>query len=248
MGKVIVFLCVLILLGCRNPLVSDDGSNDQPVVENQAPAASFYDYDLRVSGSDNSAVNGDYINDEAARSSFSPGYRNSSNIYIYTFKILTDFYWGISDDYNQSNLASLQYYQSFLYADLKMAPATTGWTPSLASSAISLSIGTPITGSFESGGSVTGSYLFSDPDGDSEGISTYKWFLCTTNGDADEGEEIVGANSLSYTFPDGNIETVNGSVDKGNKYLKFEVTPVDEFGKAGTPLKSSASLNSFPGL
>ena len=83
-------------------------------------------------------------------------------------------------------------------------------------------------------------------DNDSEGLSTYQWYLCTTNASDDEGVAITGATLKTYDIPDtATLETETGSISKSGKYLKFEITPVDELGGVGDTVKSEASYMSF---
>ncbi|MDH3711379.1 MAG: T9SS type A sorting domain-containing protein, partial [Cyclobacteriaceae bacterium] len=80
-----------------------------------------------------------------------------------------------------------------------------------------------ITGSTEVGLSLTGSYNYSDADGDLEGTSTFRWLR--------DNVEIAGATALSYTLQ---------SADEGATIL-FEVTPVALTGVlTGNPVLSSA--------
>lgn len=66
------------------------------------------------------------------------------------------------------------------------------------------------------GETVTGFYNYSDPNGDAESGSTYKWYVADDN--AGTGKMVIsGATELSYTY----LES-----DKG-KYISFEVTPSD---------------------
>jgi hypothetical protein len=72
-------------------------------------------------------------------------------------------------------------------------------------------------------------YNFSDPDGDGEGTSTYRWFRCDTA--VDPGTVIPGATGKTYTTTGDDL----------TKYLKAEVTPVDDRGGVGTAVISTAS-------
>lgn len=76
---------------------------------------------------------------------------------------------------------------------------------------------------------LTGSYSFSDPDEDQkEGSSTYRWLQADT---ADgEFEPIEGAVGANYILTD----------EQNEKYIQFEVTPVDSYGKAGESICSEA--------
>ncbi|SEM62677.1 The GLUG motif-containing protein [Paenibacillus sp. OV219] len=87
-----------------------------------------------------------------------------------------------------------------------------------------------ITGTAKVGVQLTGMHTFNDSDtGDTEGTSTFRW-LSSSNGTT--YNEIVGATSLAYTPVTGDL----------NKTIKFEVTPVDNHGLAGTPVLSNATL------
>ena len=74
-------------------------------------------------------------------------------------------------------------------------------------------------------------HSFSDPDGDAEGSSTYKWYRCDDKIGTND-VEIPGATAQTYT-------TVAADEDK---YIKFEVTPVDEHGLAGAPVSIISSM------
>ncbi|BBI36344.1 S-layer homology domain-containing protein [Cohnella abietis] len=88
-----------------------------------------------------------------------------------------------------------------------------------------------ITGAAQVGSALTGTHTFSDPDeGDTEGASTYRWLISSTLDGAYSA--IVGATSASYSPI---------AVDQG-KHIKFEVTPVDNHGLAGTPAVSQPTL------
>ncbi|MBO5452592.1 MAG: S-layer homology domain-containing protein [Clostridia bacterium] len=71
-----------------------------------------------------------------------------------------------------------------------------------------------VKGNFNVGNSVTGEYEFYDPNKDSEGVSTYKWYIA----DSLYGQymPINGATDKTLVFTDEMI----------NKYIKFGVTPV----------------------
>lgn len=70
------------------------------------------------------------------------------------------------------------------------------------------------------------SYTFRDEDGHSEGNSEFRWLVA----DAADGEytEIPGATSRNLFVKE----------EWEDKYLKFEVTPVDQYAKAGTAVQS----------
>jgi hypothetical protein len=82
----------------------------------------------------------------------------------------------------------------------------------------------------------TGVYTFSDPDGDGPGTHTYKWYRSDYSSGV-PATAITGATSLTYT----------PVIADGGKWICFEITPVDEYGLAGTPLKSAFKyINALP--
>ena len=86
-----------------------------------------------------------------------------------------------------------------------------------------------ITGTLKVGETLTGSYDYSDINGDLEGASTFKWY--SANDNAGGGKTaIAGATAKTYVLQPGDLE----------KYLSFEVTPVAATGIAqGTPVESA---------
>jgi hypothetical protein len=82
----------------------------------------------------------------------------------------------------------------------------------------------------------TGNYSYSDPESDPEGTSTFKWYQSATS-DGAGAVAISGATQKTYT----------PSVNDGSKYICFEVTPVDNKGGIGIPVKSSFKyINAVP--
>jgi uncharacterized protein YjiK len=80
-----------------------------------------------------------------------------------------------------------------------------------------------ITGTPQVGRTVTGSYSYSDAEGDAEGTSTYRWLR--------DGAPISGATGRSYTLV---------TADEG-AMVAFEVTPVAVTGASpGAPVQSQA--------
>lgn len=88
---------------------------------------------------------------------------------------------------------------------------------------------------------LTGTYTFTDPDGDVEGTSLYQWYEATDASGTDE-LKLLGEKSLTYTV----------SGDMTGKYLAFEVTPVSATGGAdyleGVPVKSAYVLVNATGI
>lgn len=76
--------------------------------------------------------------------------------------------------------------------------------------------------------SLTGTYVFTDPDGDTEGTSQYQWMLA----DSADGEfvPIEGATA----------ERLLVKKEWEDKYLKFQVTPADKYEKVGESVASEA--------
>lgn len=87
--------------------------------------------------------------------------------------------------------------------------------------------GVSISGSpLQVGTTLTGSYSYSDPDGDLEGTSTYRWFR--------DGAVITGATSVSYLLTSSDAGALMG----------FEVTPVSSTGFPNTGNAVSYTLSS----
>lgn len=83
-----------------------------------------------------------------------------------------------------------------------------------------------VSGTPTIGEQLTGNYLYSDADGDTESGSTYKWYR-SDNSSGLGKSEISGAVSQQYTLQEG---------DTG-KYISFEVTPNDGI-TTGTAVES----------
>lgn len=75
---------------------------------------------------------------------------------------------------------------------------------------------------------MTGSYLFTDPDTNTEGTSTYQWYRISA---IPEPQLITGATATTY-------HTVSADIGCA---LAFQITPIDQFGMAGTPVMSAPS-------
>lgn len=73
---------------------------------------------------------------------------------------------------------------------------------------------------------LTGSYTYGPNGGGVEGTSLFQWYRADDVGGSGEAA-IGGANAQTYSITPADI----------GKYLAFEVTPVDEFGAVGTPVK-----------
>ena len=88
-----------------------------------------------------------------------------------------------------------------------------------------------ITGTVGISSLVSGSYQFTDANGDAEGASRYQWYI----GDSQEESSFSPINGET-------AKTFNIPAVYAGKYLRFEVTPVDAFGLAGSAVKSDPVL------
>ncbi len=197
---------------------------------NQAPSVSFGDWDFEVSGADISAANDKYY-----LNGTSVGFDKYSGINgheLFFYQATEGNYWVLGPDFLsvKDTVQNTDYYNDESpYPDY---PPVSGWLQSSNGLEIaSLEVwAMPFTGDTTTiGTTITGNYVFSDPDGDSEGISLYQWYACDTSDS--EGTAISGATDISFTT----------TASEDGKYLKIEVTPVDEYGAVGTPVKSEAS-------
>jgi len=87
----------------------------------------------------------------------------------------------------------------------------------------------PITGILKVGETLTGHYTYSDINGDSEGVTTFKWYRADDS--AGSGKTpIPGATAITYILQPGDL----------GKYVSFEVTPVAATGiTQGTAVESA---------
>jgi len=77
-------------------------------------------------------------------------------------------------------------------------------------------------GSYTTGTVLTGSYEFSDADGNAEGTSTFKWYR--------DGLAIAGATSVRYTVQSADV----------SKNIAFEITPIDNTSQSGSAVATSS--------
>ena len=86
-----------------------------------------------------------------------------------------------------------------------------------------------VTGTAKVNSTLSGSYTFTDIDGDTEAGSTYRWLISNTSGG--EYTAITGATSKNYRLTSSDL----------GKYIKFEVTPkTTDNPTTGEAVKSSA--------
>lgn len=99
---------------------------------------------------------------------------------------------------------------------------TTNFTPVASSVNVG---GTPL----DVGVTLTGSYTYSDSDGDAQGTSTFQWFRSDNNSGLNK-TAIPSATGLTYTLTSSDL----------TKYITFQVTPVAVTGSSpGTTVESS---------
>ncbi len=104
------------------------------------------------------------------------------------------------------------------------------WTGAVApAEAAPTATGAAITGTLQVGETLTGSYTYSDINGDAEGSTTFKWY--SANNSSGSGKTTIpGATAKDYVLQPGDL----------GKYISFEVTPVAAAGIAqGTPVESA---------
>ncbi|OPX45620.1 endo-1,4-beta-xylanase A precursor [Ruminiclostridium hungatei] len=87
----------------------------------------------------------------------------------------------------------------------------------------------PITGTLKVGETLTGHYIYSDINGDSEGVTTFKWYRADNS--AGSGKTAIsGATAITYILQEDDL----------GKYISFEVTPVAVTGiTQGTAVESA---------
>ncbi|MDG0808934.1 Ig-like domain-containing protein [Cohnella rhizosphaerae] len=106
---------------------------------------------------------------------------------------------------------------------------STGFGPIKPANVAPVATNVEIDGIDEVGQQLTGSYDYSDADSNSQGTSTFKWYV-GSNQDGTGKVEITNETGLTYTPVAGDT----------NKYLFFEVTPVAVAGVlTGTPVVST---------
>lgn len=125
-------------------------------------------------------------------------------------------------------------YNFRVYADNANGTSTvssaTNATPVSATPSAPVASSVQIAGSASVGELLVGSFTYSDPNANSQGVSTYRWLRSdTSNGTY---AAISGATGTSYTLTSSDL----------NKYIKFEVTPVATVAPTtGTAALSAAS-------
>jgi hypothetical protein len=90
-----------------------------------------------------------------------------------------------------------------------------------------------ISGTGTVGSTLTGSYTYSDPAGNAQGVSTFRWLRASTSGGS--YSSIGGATATTHVLTTADI----------GKYLEFEVTPVSTLATGSAAVSSpTAQINS----
>ncbi len=188
-----------------------------------------------VYGAGKDEVNGRYIhNGEIYKDR--PVYNQYNGSYLIAFK---DRAWPLSNIWRISNKLKTLIYYYFISSDENLPPETnpdtdSEWKKYLlnasnpAPTVRALSQDDAIYGNALKGSTLYSNYIFTDPDNDMEGLTEIQWFRCDS--EEDEGTEIDSATDSSYTTT---------ASDTG-KFLKIMITPVDEHGYKGDPVRSKA--------
>ena len=218
-------------------ITAEDGSTlsyiaaaEFEIGNNLAPSASFPAADLWVSGGGNPSLDG-YYDDRGIMENGRPSFLKQDSLF-YLFSTLTEglSHWSLHTSVLSPMVSTdLQNTVSYYLPDNAGYPPTDGWfTGGAGTPPAPRILEVPITGDITTpGATVEAVYEFSDPDGDAEGISTFRWFR-VENGIT---SEILGEIQKYYVLP----------ADTGNYQLQVEVTPVDERGLAGAPELSGLS-------
>jgi hypothetical protein len=106
--------------------------------------------------------------------------------------------------------------------------STANGTPVSATPAAPTATSVSITGTASLGELLTGTYTYTDANGNAEATSTFRWLRADSAGGSYSA--ISGATSINYTVTSDDL----------TKYLKFEVTPVSNT----SPTTGSAALSS----
>ena len=226
----------LALAACTNPATPP---------ANNAPTATFPAVGFRITGTISPDATGTYTSDGIFNGYLK--YKQDSGSYVlFRFVANSDslLHWGL----DESAATPIDLTDTAYYAGTASVPADSGWgawVSGTGSSGIPLVEKLPISGKTEVGGALMAHYTFQDPDGDVEGATTFQWYLFDSSTETDTGLATVptgvGANSVSYTIDAG---------DDG-KWLRIEITAVDEHGAAGTPALSASvkigTTNNAPG-
>ncbi|WEK54740.1 MAG: S-layer homology domain-containing protein [Candidatus Cohnella colombiensis] len=122
------------------------------------------------------------------------------------------------------------------------APTTGAAVESSRTSAVILAEAAPVasnvtvTGTAQVGETLTGSYTYSDVNGDAQGTSTFKWYRADDTAGTNK-TAIAGATGTTYTLAVADL----------GKHISFEVTPIaNKAPTTGTAVESSRTLAVIP--
>ena len=134
--------------------------------------------------------------------------------------------WGIDSVLPEPSTATVAFTAIPYYTVNAVLPPESTWTLGAATGDAPSVFRVPISGDPKVGSKLTGHYIFEDLDGDDEVGSHYQWYRFSNSTDTDTALATkVGGDSESYTPLAGDL----------NKWLRLQVTPVDEHGAVGTP-------------
>jgi hypothetical protein len=215
--------CILffaVLASCANP----------PDMVNDPPVANFYDF--QASGAFTAEVNGYYRENgtNEGRLKYDQVGGSYYLFYLDPIDFGTQAYWSIQDTIDTTLLDAMYY-----NGDSTSATAPTDlWSLVLGGDPPPDVQRVAITGTLTEGQTLTGHYLYTDPDGDAENVAatTLQWyrFMDVTETDTAIGTAIPGATDPSYTLV----------LADANMFLRLQVIPVDTLGLAGSPVLSGA--------
>jgi hypothetical protein len=233
-GLVLLAALASILLACPTPT----GPGNTP------PTASFPSSGYRVSGAGTVAVDGDYTANGTCNG-FLRYAQTTGSYFLFNFLASDDSslpHWGLyTSASTPTNLASVTYYT--VTASTPPDSSWSSWNNGLGALAAPLVEKLPIGGKPIVGNTLTAQYDFQDADGDAEAGSQYQWYRFNNATDVDVAlaTAIPSATSTSYVIA-GADDTL---------WLRFQVTPMDEHGAAGSPALSPVvrigNVNTPPG-
>jgi hypothetical protein len=200
---------------------------------NNPPTATFPSAGYLISGSLTPDATGVYASDGIFNGYLK--YKQDSGTYaLFRFEASDDsskLHWGLDSSADSPiNTTASDYYASI--ADIPPDSGWGAWAAGTGSTGTPVIQKLPISGKTTADGStITAHYTFADLDGDAEGATTFQWYRFDDSTSTTGGIEI-GTDLVSYTT----------DVADDGKYLRVEVTPVDEHGATGTPVLSPPVL------
>ena len=232
----LVTALLLNLAGCPDP--QSQG--------NLPPTASFWDF--KVNGAGTLTVNGGYNLDGTYPIVLPNGQRKYTKT-DGTYKLFAFYYddpplyldnnryWAIDTNLRESeaNPSNFSYYFHNPSFPNLSSPPQNGWTAGTGAAGAPTVSRWAIQGDTASatpGKILTAQYNFTDPDGDAEGTSLFQWYRFDAEAETDTSLGTALGTSKTYT-------TV---AEDATRYLRFQVTPVDNKGNHGDPVLSGPSF------